>query len=131
MLNLSMKMKGSHSGDHKMNSITNLLFTLKGCSSEKIDNKRQIFELLEDLTKLFNSKVVHRAHKYYTSHGITVCFFLSTSHIIYSSWPEYDLVLLEISTCTKCPGLNKVKHLLTQAIGCQKIFIKSMELKLK
>jgi putative peptide-modifying radical SAM enzyme len=114
-----------------MNEVNNILFTLRECQSKDLDNKSRIYEILDMLAHMFNSKIVHRSYKYYGSYGINVCFFLSTSHIIYSSWPEHNLALLEVSTCAKLPNLRIIKNFLKKEMGCTNIQIKIVKVMLK
>lgn len=114
----------------KISEVNNLFFKITGCNKGIIDDKKKVYSLLNELSALFNSVVLKRSSKRFKPHGFTVCFFLSSSHLIYSSWPEYNAVLLEISTCSQLPPLNPVRHILKRELGCSQIEIKKMRVKL-
>lgn len=111
--------------------INTFVFIVRCKNCGNLDDKTRIYNSLNHLSCLFNSRVVKRAYKCFKPYGINICYFLSTSHIIYSSYPEYDLVLIEISTCAKIPNLNTIKAFLKTEFNPKDITIKKIEIKLK
>jgi|GEM_PF-5954186 len=104
-----------------MNVVTNIGLELRGCSNSQIlDSFKEINLLMRSITKHLKLKIVGSAHKKFRPQGLTVCYILSSSHMVYSSWPESQTALIDISACTKFRNINIILKILKSKLQFSK-----------
>lgn len=88
---------------------------LRGCS-RIIENEDTLYRACEEGAREVGAKIIGRGAGYYQPHGYTVIIFLAESHILITTWPEYDLALVDVLLCNPDmdPGvvIAKVKEIL-------------------
>lgn len=114
-----------------INKIHNFIFILKTKTKDILDDRKKIYRILDTISRLLDSKIIRRTYKYYNRQGINICYFLSTSHIIYSSYPEYNIAIIEASICTKPHKLKELIKYLKKNFDCKSLKIKKYSIRLK
>ena len=89
-----------------------ILFDLKDCPSELLDNEEHIRMSLYVAAKVSNSKLINlNAHKF-KPRGVTGLAMLADSHISIHTWPEKNIAKCDIFTCgEKCLPELAVQYL--------------------
>ena len=76
-----------------------ILFELRGCPTELLDNEEFIRLCLYSAAKESNSELLNiSAHKF-EPQGVTGLAMLADSHISIHTWPEKNLAMCDIFTC--------------------------------
>ena len=76
-----------------------ILFTLKGCPFELLDDEAHIRDVLCTAARVSKSTLLDIAsHKFYP-HGVTAVALLAESHISIHTWPENGNALCDVFTC--------------------------------
>ena len=76
-----------------------ILFDLKDCPSELLDNEEHIRMSLYVAAKVSNSELINiNAHKF-KPQGVTGLAMLADSHISIHTWPEKGIAMCDIFTC--------------------------------
>lgn len=110
--------------------ITNFSINLIRCKSLfSLDNNKKIENVLRKCCKILNCKILKRLDHHFLPHGTNICYILSTSHLVYSSWPEYESALIDISICTK-PNKSKILQLLKKEFKPTKITVSTIRRKI-
>ena len=76
-----------------------ILFTLKGCPFELLDDKEFIRMLLYRATKECKSTLLNLAVHKFDPQGVTSIAMLAESHISIHTWPEKGMAVCDIFTC--------------------------------
>ena len=76
-----------------------ILFTLKGCPFELLDDKEFIRMLLFRATKECNSTLLNLAVHKFDPQGVTSIAMLAESHISIHTWPEKGMAVCDVFTC--------------------------------
>ena len=76
-----------------------ILFTLKGCPFELLDDKEFIRMLLYRATKECKSTLLNLAAHKFDPQGVTSIAMLAESHISIHTWPEKGMAVCDIFTC--------------------------------
>ena len=76
-----------------------ILFTLKGCPFEPLDNEQNIKMLLYNATKESKSTLLNLATHKFDPQGITGFAMLAESHISIHTWPEKGMAVCDVFTC--------------------------------
>ena len=76
-----------------------ILFTLKGCPFELLDDKEFIRMLLYRATKECKSTLLHLAVHKFDPQGVTGIAMLAESHISIHTWPEKSMAVCDVFTC--------------------------------
>jgi len=85
---MTMKVLGRH-----------IIAELYGVSKELIAREEQVREIMEKVIKESGIEAVGSLYKQFNPHGVTGIVLISESHISIHTWPEYELVNLDIFTC--------------------------------
>ena len=83
----------------KTKRMKHILFTLKGCSFELLDNKEFIRMLLYKATKECKATLLHLAAHKFEPQGVTGFALLAESHISIHTWPENGMAVCDVFTC--------------------------------
>tara|TARA_B100001778_G_scaffold107102_1_gene87679 strand:+ start:980 stop:1315 length:336 start_codon:yes stop_codon:yes gene_type:complete len=76
-----------------------ILFTLKGCCPELLDNKEFIRVLLFRASKECKSTLLNLAVHKFDPQGVTCVAMLAESHISIHTWPEKGMAVCDVFTC--------------------------------
>ena len=76
-----------------------ILFTLKGCPFELLDDKEFIRMLLFRATKECNSTLLNLAVHKFDPQGVTSIAMLAESHISIHTWPEWNYAAVDLFMC--------------------------------
>ena len=77
-----------------------ILFELRGCPSDLLDNEEHIRLSLHVAASKSNSELLNiSAHKF-DPQGVTGLAMLADSHISIHTWPEKKLAMCDIFTCS-------------------------------
>lgn len=61
--------------------------------------------------------VVGASEVHYVPHGLTIALFLAESHIILTTWPELDLLLVDVMLCNPAMDCTRVLDRIQQAVA--------------
>ena len=76
-----------------------ILFTLKECSVELLDDEEFIRKLLYRTTKECKATLLHLAVHKFDPQGVTGFAMLAESHISIHTWPEKGMAVCDVFTC--------------------------------
>jgi len=76
-----------------------ILFTLKGCPSELLDDLEFIRKLMYRTVKETNSTLLNLNAYKFEPQGVTSIAMLAESHISIHTWPEKNMAVCDIFTC--------------------------------
>ena len=76
-----------------------ILFTLKGCPFESLDDESNIKLLLYNATKEAKSTLLNLATHKFEPQGVTGVAMLAESHISIHTWPEKGMAVCDVFTC--------------------------------
>ena len=76
-----------------------ILFTLKGCPFELLDDESNIKLLLYNATKEAKSTLLNLATHKFEPQGVTGVAMLAESHISIHTWPEKGMAVCDVFTC--------------------------------
>ena len=76
-----------------------ILFTLKGCPFEPLDDESNIKLLLYNATKEAKSTLLNLAAHKFEPQGVTGVAMLAESHISIHTWPEKGMAVCDVFTC--------------------------------
>ena len=82
-------------------TLKHILFTLRGCPFELLDDKEFIRMLLYRATKECKSTLLNLAVHKFDPQGVTSIAMLAESHISIHTWPEKGEAAVDIFTCGK------------------------------
>ena len=85
-----------------------ILFTLKGCDVDLLDDQEFIRMLLYRATKEAKSTLLNLAVHKFDPQGVTGVAMLAESHISIHTWPEKGMAVCDVFTCgdTAMPELG-------------------------
>ena len=76
-----------------------ILFTLKGCPYDLLDDEAHIRSVLSYAASVSQSTLLDiSSHKFYP-HGVTAVALLAESHISIHTWPENGMAVCDVFTC--------------------------------
>ena len=76
-----------------------ILFTLKGCAADDLDDEGFIRDVLYQASVWCKSTMLHlKSHKF-EPQGVTAVALLAESHISIHTWPENGTAVCDIFTC--------------------------------
>lgn len=76
-----------------------IIADLYGVEFDLIDKEKDIKILLENSVLISNLTKINSYYYQFNPHGATGIVLLAESHISIHTWPEYNLVTLDIYTC--------------------------------
>tara|TARA_B100000073_G_scaffold253124_1_gene213185 strand:- start:449 stop:784 length:336 start_codon:yes stop_codon:yes gene_type:complete len=76
-----------------------ILFTLKGCSYELLDDEAHIRNVLSFAAAISNSTLLDVSSHKFHPHGVTAIALLAESHISIHTWPENGMAVCDVFTC--------------------------------
>lgn len=103
--------------------INQLIADLYGCNST-INDPALCETLLRDAAEAVGATIVNESMTSYPEHGLTAIAVLAESHIMLTTWPEYDYAALDVLLCNPDMDievvLEKVVAALEPAKGVEK-----------
>ena len=89
-----------------------ILFDLKGCSADLLDDARHVRNTLFHSAILSNSKILKIDFHQFTPQGVTGFALLAESHLSIHTWPEKGVAYCDIFTCGEhCKPESAVEYL--------------------
>jgi len=76
-----------------------ILFTLKGCPSELLDDLEFVRKLMYRTSKECNSTLLNLNAYKFDPQGVTSIAMLAESHISIHTWPEKNMAVCDVFTC--------------------------------
>ena len=76
-----------------------ILFTLKGCAFDLLDDKEFIRMTMYRATKECKSTLLNLAVHKFDPQGVTSIAMLAESHISIHTWPEKGMAVCDVFTC--------------------------------
>ncbi len=76
-----------------------IIAELYGVPKELISNEKAVREIVEDVVKRAGLTKVGSVYKQFNPHGVTGIVLIAESHVSIHTWPEYELVNLDVFTC--------------------------------
>jgi len=108
-----------------------ILFTLKECPSELLDNEGWIRDTVYMASKECNSTLLSLNSHKFEPQGVTCVAMLAESHISIHTWPELGMAVCDIFTCgdhTKPKeGVKYMKMMLDAKSIVSKSFTRPLE----
>ena len=108
-----------------------ILFTLKGCPFELLDDEQNIKMLLYNATKESKSTLLNLATHKFDPQGVTGVAMLAESHISIHTWPENGMAVCDVFTCgeTAIPekGMEYMKEELRATDIVSNVFERPLE----
>ena len=77
-----------------------ILFDLKGCPADLLDDARHVRNSLFHASLISNSKILKIDYHEFTPQGVTGFALLAESHISIHTWPEKGVAKCDIFTCS-------------------------------
>ena len=76
-----------------------ILFTLKGCPYDVLDDEALIRTTLSNAAILCESKLLNVSSHKFSPCGVTAIALLAESHISIHTWPENGMAVCDVFTC--------------------------------
>ena len=76
-----------------------ILFTIKGCKYELLDDELHIRNVLVNAAQLAESTLLDISSHKFDPHGVTAIALLAESHISIHTWPELQMAVCDVFTC--------------------------------
>ena len=95
-------------------TVKHILFTLRGCPFELLDDEEFIRMLLYRATKECKSTLLNLATHKFDPQGVTGYALLAESHLSIHTWPEHSLAKCDIFTCSYANHPNRAVEFLKE-----------------
>ncbi len=76
-----------------------IIAELYGVSKDLISKREEVERIMEEVVKEAELTKVGSIYKQFNPHGVTGIVLIAESHISIHTWPEYELVNLDVFTC--------------------------------
>jgi len=76
-----------------------ILFTLKGCAADELDDEGFIRDIMFQAAKWCKSTLIALHSHKFSPQGVTAVALLAESHISIHTWPENGTAVCDIFTC--------------------------------
>ena len=92
-------------------AMTHLLFTLKNCPYELLDDENYVRQTVEEAADIAHATILNLASHKFEPHGVTCVAMLAESHISIHTWPEHGKAVCDVFTCGEqtMPGLAMLR----------------------
>ena len=108
-----------------------ILFTLKGCPSELLDDLEFIRKLMHRTSKECNSTLLDLSAYKFDPQGVTSIAMLAESHISIHTWPEKSMAVCDVFTCGEHTlpqaGVEYMKQRFESSDMIMKEFVRPLE----
>ena len=76
-----------------------ILFTLKGCPYDLLDDEHHVKAVLIGAATVSHSNLLDITSHKFSPHGVTAVALLAESHISIHTWPEEGMAVCDVFTC--------------------------------
>lgn len=90
-----------------MSSIRELIVDAYGCKAE-LSNPKEIEKAARRALEGEGATVVEVSYHQFQPHGLTLCLILKESHFIISTWPEFQMAIVNIFLCNSDMDAQRV-----------------------
>jgi S-adenosylmethionine decarboxylase len=97
-----------------------IIAELYGVKEELIIRKEKVKEIVEYVVNNAELTKVGEIYKQFNPHGVTAIILLAESHLAVHTWPEHNLVNLDIFTCGKSEKAEKAFELFVKKLKPKK-----------
>ena len=104
-----------------------ILFTLKGCPFEPLDDEQNIKMLLYNATKESKSTLLNLATHKFDPQGVTGVAMLAGSHISIHTWPEKGMAVCDVFTCGETAEPEKAVEYMKEQLKATDIISEQFE----
>ena len=104
-----------------------ILFTLKGCPFEPLDDEQNIKMLLYNATKESKSTLLNLATHKFDPQGVTGVAMLAESHISIHTWPEKGMAVCDVFTCGETAEPEKAVEYMKEQLKATDIISEQFE----
>jgi len=98
-----------------------ILFTLKECPSELLDDEGYIRDMVYMASKECNSTLLALNSHKFEPQGVTCVAMLAESHISIHTWPEKGMAICDIFTCGDHTDPQKGVYYMQQVLKAQNL----------
>ena len=100
-VSLSLQLRGGDELWEVMEMIIgrHIIAELYGVSKDLISREEKVREIMEEVVREAELTKVGSVYKQFNPHGVTGIVLIAESHISIHTWPEYELVNLDVFTC--------------------------------
>jgi len=91
-----------------------IIAELYGVSKDLISKEEKVRQIMEEVVKEAELTKVGSVYKQFNPHGVTGVILIAESHISIHTWPEYELVNLDVFTCGDAKKAEKAFELFLQ-----------------
>lgn len=105
---------------------THTIADLYGVNKELISKKEKVKSIMEEAIKFAGIKKIKSYYKQFKPWGVTGIALISESHVSIHTWPEYELVNLDLFTCGEKKKVKKAFEFFIKKLKpkyCRKIDI--------
>ncbi len=88
-----------------------IIAELYGVDKDLISEEKKVREILERVTDQVKFSKVGSLYKQFNPHGVTGVILVEESHVSIHTWPEYELVNLDIFSCGNLDSVDKAFEL--------------------
>ncbi|MGH3889251.1 MAG: S-adenosylmethionine decarboxylase family protein [Pseudonocardiaceae bacterium] len=85
--------------DPEQVTVHRLSIVARGCRGNITDNE-SLTALITDAAKASGLSIVNKTVHAFTPHGLSIALLLAQSHLVFSTWPEYATIMLDLTVCT-------------------------------
>lgn len=104
-----------------------ILFTVKGCKFEDLNDEEFILNMLNEASKYANSTLIYSHSHKFSPYGVTAFSLLAESHISIHTWPEKGMAVCDVFTCgNHTTPKNAVKYIKSK-LNCFDIIVNEFE----
>ena len=76
-----------------------ILFTLKGCPYDLLDDESHVRDVLITAAHMSRSRMLDISSYKFDPHGVTAVVLLAESHMSIHTWPEDGMAVCDVFTC--------------------------------
>jgi len=91
-----------------------IIAELYGVPKELISNESEVRRIIEEVVEEAELTKVGSVYKQFNPHGVTGVVLIAESHVSIHTWPEYELVNLDVFTCGDVSKVEKAFRLFLQ-----------------
>jgi S-adenosylmethionine decarboxylase len=114
--------------ERKKPIINQVVVELTGVNEDLLIDYNSLEKAVEEFIEKLDLKVVKKDKYDFSPKGTTAFFILSSSHLAVHTWPENNYLHLDLITCQKIPGKDKLKKILSELFKITEKEIKVREI---
>ena len=94
---------------------------LEGCRRDLLNDEKILSKILEDVAKKINMVLIKSVSHKFNPHGVSPVLLVKESHIAVHSWPELNILDVEIVTCKAKSDVFKGLEYIARKVGAKRI----------